>query len=130
MAEKKKLAPRDNGSPDYKKYLHPIMVKNYGKWKYHENIRSGVNMYVAGSGDKLYIVRAGSSRTMSVDKVRKVCDIADKYCQGHLRFTSRSNIEFLVTKKDDIEPLIKEIRDVLDFSVGGTGHSISNILHT
>lgn len=130
MAEKKKMAPRDNGAPDYKKFLHPMMVKNYGKWKYHENLRPGVNMYVAESGDKLYVIRAGSTRTMSVDTVRKVCDIADKYCQGHLRFTSRSNLEFLVTKKEEIESLIKEVKDKLGFHIGGTGHSVSNILHT
>ncbi len=130
MATQKKMAPRDNGAPDFKKYLHPLMAKNYGKWKSHERLRPGVLVYVAESGDALYTVRAGSPRTMSVDTVRKVCDIADKYCQGYLRFTSRCNIEFSLSNKEAIDPLIQEIHDVLGFPVGGTGPSISNIIHT
>ncbi|MDH5477651.1 MAG: dissimilatory-type sulfite reductase subunit beta [Nitrospinota bacterium] len=130
MAEEKKRGPRDNGAPDYQKNLHPLMAKNYGQWKYHEKIKPGVLVHVAENGDKLYTVRAGSPRTMSIDTVRKICDIADKYCQGHLRFTSRANVEFLLAKKKDVAPLIKEVKEVLGWPVGGTGHSISNVLHT
>ena len=128
--EKKKMAPRDNGAPDFKKMLHPSMVKNYGKWKYHEKIKPGIIKRVAESGDELYVIRAGSPRTMSVDTIRKICDIADKHCQGHLKFTSRCNIEFFVTNEKDIKPLIKDITAILGFPIGGTGHSVSNILHT
>jgi len=130
MAEQKKKGPRDNGAPDYKKNLHPLMAKNYGQWVSHEKLKPGVLVHIAESGDKLYTVRAGSPRTMSVDTVRKICDIADKYCQGHVRFTSRANVEFLLGKKKDIEPLIKEVHEILGFPVGGTGHSVSNVLHT
>jgi len=130
MESKKKMAPRDNGAPDFKKFLHPLMAKNYGHWKYHENLRPGVLVHVAESGDALYTVRAGSPRTMSVDTVRKICTIADKYCQGHLRFTSRCNIGFLLANREDIDPLIREVHDVLGFPVGGTGPSVSNIIHT
>ena len=130
VATKKKLAPRDNGAPDFKKFLHPMMKKNYGKWKYHERLKPGVLVHVAENGDALYTVRAGSPRTMSVGLVRKVCDIADKYSEGFLRFTTRSNVEFLLDNKDDIDPLIKEVEDTLGFPVGGTGPSISNITHT
>ncbi|MEE8483635.1 MAG: dissimilatory-type sulfite reductase subunit beta [Nitrospinota bacterium] len=126
----KKMAPRDNGAPDYTKYLHPAMVKNYGKWKHHERVKPGVLLYTAESGDKLYVVRAGSPRTLSVDLIRKMCDIADKYCEGFLRFTTRSNVEFSLTDESKISPMIKEIEDVLGFPVGGTGPGISNILHT
>ena len=126
----KKLAPRDNGAPDYKKYLHPLMVKNYGKWKYYEKVKPGVLKHVAHSGDVLYTVRAGSPRTLSVDTIRKICDLADKHCQGFLRFTTRCNIEFQVTSVEAVEPLIKDINEVLGFPVGGTGNSISNIIHT
>jgi len=126
----KKLAPRDNGAPDYKKYLHPMMVKNYGKWKYYERVKPGVLKHVAHSGDVLYTVRAGSPRTLSVDTVRKICDVADKHCQGFLRFTTRCNIEFQVTNPESVEPLIKDIHEILGFPVGGTGNSISNIIHT
>ena len=129
-AEALKKGPRDNGAPDHMKNLHPLMAKNYGKWDYHEKLRPGVLVHVAENGDKLFTVRAGSPRTMSVDKVRKICDIADKYCQGHLRFTSRANVEFLLANEADIDPLIKDVNDILGFPVGGTGHSISNIVHT
>lgn len=126
----KKLAPRDNGAPDFMSMLHPLMKKNYGKWKYHDRVKPGVLVHTAHNGDKLYTVRAGSPRTLSVDKVRDICDIADKFCKGFLKFTSRSNIEFLLDNEADIEPLIKEVEDKLGFPIGGTGPSISNIIHT
>ncbi|MGK7345558.1 MAG: dissimilatory-type sulfite reductase subunit beta [Candidatus Nitrospinota bacterium M3_3B_026] len=130
MATAKKMAPRDNGAPDHRKNLHPLSAKNYGKWDYHERVRPGVIKRVAESGDVLWVIRAGSTRTLSVDTVRKLCDIADRYCQGHLRFTSRANVEFLVGEEKDVEPCIKAIQEELGFPVGGTGPSISNILHT
>ena len=126
----RKKGPRDNGAPDYKQNLHPLMVKNYGKWAYHEFVKPGVLVYVAENGDKLWVVRAGSPRTLSVDKVRKICDIADRYAEGYLRFTSRANLEFSLAKKSNIAPLIKAVKEELGFSVGGTGHSISNVTHT
>lgn len=125
-----KLAPRDNGAPDYTKNLHPVMAKNYGKWDYHERIRPGVILNVAESGDTLYTIRAGSPRTLSADKVRVICDIADRHCGGYLRFTTRANVEFMVEKKEDIDPLIESITKDLGFPIGGTGPSISNIAHT
>jgi len=125
-----KQAPRDQGAPDFKKFLHPAMARNYGRWTDHEIVATGVLKHISESGEALYSVRAGSSRMLSVDKVRIICDIADKYCEGHLRFTSRNNVEFLLTREEDIEPLIREIEEKLGFPVGGTGHAISNILHT
>ena len=119
----------DIGPPDYKKFLSPVMKKNYGKWKYHEILKPGVMVHVAESGDKLYTVRTGSSRLMSIDKIRKIADLADKYCDGFLRFTSRHNIEFMFTDENNIEPLIEELSE-LGHPVGGTGNSISNIVHT
>jgi len=130
MATQKKMAPRDNGAPDHRPNLHPLSAKNYGKWDHHERVKPGVVKRVAESGDVLYVVRAGSPRTMSVNTVRKICDIADKYCQGHVRFTSRANLEFLVGEEKDVEPLIKEVGEKLGFPIGGTGPSLSNILHT
>ena len=55
----------DIGPPAYDKFLPPIVKKNYGTWKYHENVAPGVLCHVAESGDRLYTVRAGSPRILS-----------------------------------------------------------------
>ena len=56
-------------------------------------------------------------------------DLADKYCDGYLRFTSRNNVEFLLTDESKIEPLKKELNKH-GYLVGGIGNAISNIVHT
>lgn len=119
----------DIGPPDYKKMIPPIIKENYGKWKYHEILKPGVLKHVAESGDELFSVRVGSPRLLDVDTVRDFCDMADKYCDGYLRFTSRYNIEFLVTDEKNIEPLIREVTE-RGFPVGGTGTCLTNITHT
>jgi sulfite reductase beta subunit len=119
----------DIGPPHYEKFLPPVIKANYGKWKYHERVRPGVLVHVAESGDKLYTVRAASPRLTSIQKIRQYCDLADKYCDGYLRFTSRNNVEFLTTKEENIEPLIEELK-ALGHPVGGVGRAISNIVHT
>ena len=126
----KPRAPRDNGAPDYKPYLHPSMLRNYGQWKSHRDIRPGVFVHEAESGDQLYTVRAGSPRLMSSGLLRRICEVADKSCQGRLRFTSRNNIEFQVETEAEVQPLIEEIEKTLGFPVGGTGRSVHNIIHT
>jgi sulfite reductase beta subunit len=35
------MAKTDIGPPDYKKFLPPVIQKNYGKWKYHEILKPG-----------------------------------------------------------------------------------------
>ena len=119
----------DIGPPHYEKHLPPVIKENYGKWKYHEIPRPGVLLHVSESGDKLYSVRAASPRLISIQKIRMFCDIADKYCDGYLRFTSRNNIEFLLTREENIEPLIADVQ-ALGHLIGGVGRSISNIVHT
>jgi len=119
----------DIGPPSYEKFLHPLIKKNYGAWKYHETVAAGVLCHVAESGDRLYTVRAGSPRILSIETLRMFADLADKYCDGYLRFTSRNNVEFLLAKKENIEPLVKELH-AANFPVGGTNNSISNIVHT
>ena len=129
MSEAPKKRLTDIGPPHYEKFLPPIVKKNYGQWKHHEIIKPGVMVHVAESGDKLYTVRAAAPRLTSTDKIRKYADLADKYCDGYLRFTSRNNVEFLLTDESKIEPLIKELAE-LGHPVGGIGNSISNIVHT
>jgi sulfite reductase beta subunit len=106
-----------------------VIKKYYGIWKYHEILKPGVLKHVSETGDELYTVRVGNPRVVSVDFIRDLCDIADKYCDGHLRFTSRYNIEFLTPDKNKVEGII-EAAQKLGLPVGGTGHSISNIVHT
>jgi sulfite reductase beta subunit len=119
----------DIGPPNYKQFLPEIIKKNYGKWDYHEILKPGVMVHVAESGDKLFTVRAASPRLLAITSIRKFCDIADKYCDGHLRWTSRNNVEFLLTDEKNIEPLIKEVEEY-GFPVGGLGSKLSNIVHT
>jgi dissimilatory sulfite reductase beta subunit len=119
----------DIGPPHYAQFLPPIIKANYGKWKHHSIPRPGVLVHVAESGDTLYTVRAGSPRLLSVRTIRDICDLADRYCDGYLRFTSRHNIEFLLTDPAKIDSLIADLAS-LGFPVGGIGNAISNIVHT
>ena len=125
------LQPRltDVGPPKYDKYLPPMVRKNYGHWKYHENLAPGVLCHVAESGDRLYTVRGGAPRLLSIETIRKFADLADKYCGGYLRFTSRNNIEFLLENEANIEPLKRDLA-AMGIPVGGTNNAISNIVHT
>lgn len=119
----------DIGPPHYEKFLPPIIKKNYGQWKYHQVLKPGVMVHVAESGDKLFTVRAGSQRLLGITRIREFADLADKYCGGYLRFTSRNNVEFLLTDESKIEPLIADLKK-LGHPVGGIGNSISAIVHT
>ncbi len=119
----------DIGPPNYEKFLPPVVKRNYGQWKYHEILSPGVLVHVAESGEKLYTVRAASPRLLSVHTIRLFADLADKYCGGYLRFTSRNNVEFLLTDEKQIEPLKGDLA-AAGYPVGGTGRTISNIVHT
>ena len=109
--------------------LHPTVVKNYGKWKYHDRPRPGVLRHVAESGDELFTVRCGTERQVTVDIVRDLCDIADKYCEGFLRWTIRNNVEFMTSKKENVDLIIKDV-EARGWPVGGTGNSVSSMTHT
>ncbi len=109
--------------------MHPLMKKNYGNWAWHDRPRPGVLHHVAKNGDEIWTVRAGTPRQMDVFTIRKLCDIADHFAEGHVRFTTRSNIEYMVSSKDKVEPLVKKLTEE-GFPVGGTGNSVSMISHT
>jgi sulfite reductase beta subunit len=119
----------DIGPPKFDKFLPPIIKENYGKWKYHEILEPGVLVHVSESGAKVYSVRGGSPRLVTTDFVKELCDVADKFCDGYLRFTSRNNVEFLLTDQSKIAG-VKDACKKLGVPIGATGHSLSNIVHT
>ncbi len=126
----------DIGPRKYDEFYPPVIAKNKGNWDYHEILEPGVLVHVAKSGDKVYTVRAGGARLMSVTHIREICDIADKHCGGYLRFTTRNNIEFMVTSLEAMKALKEDLASrkfkggSYKFPVGGTGAGISNIVHT
>jgi sulfite reductase beta subunit len=121
--------PIESGVPDPFPFMHPVMRKNYGNWDWHDRPRPGVLRHVARNGDMIWTVKAGTQRQMDVFSVRKLCDIADAFAEGYVRFTTRSNIEFMVSSQDKVEPLIEALT-AAGFPVGGTGNSVSMISHT
>lgn len=123
------MAKLDQGPPYFKNMLPPIILDNYGQWRYHEIPRPGVLKHVSESGAVLYSIRVGNPRLVSLDFIREICEIADVFCDGYLRFTSRNNIEFLVSDPDKVEPLIAALTEK-GLPVGGTGACLSNIVHT
>ncbi len=121
--------PIESGCPDGFQYMHPVMKKNFGKWKHHDDPRPGVLRHVAYSGDEIYTVRAGTTRILDLTSLRKLCDIGDEFGDGHVRFTVRSNIEYMVADKAKVEPLINALEDA-GYVVGGTKNSVGTISHT
>jgi sulfite reductase beta subunit len=119
----------DIGPPNYEQFLPPVIKENYGKWKYHEILEPGVLVHTSESGAKCYQVRGGSPRLVTTDFVKELCDVADKFCDGYLRFTSRNNVEFLLTDQSKIAGVKAECKK-LGIPIGATGHSVSNIVHT
>ena len=79
--------PIESGCPDGFQYMHPVSIKNFGQWKYHEHPRPGVLKHVADNGDELWTVRAGTQRILDLFTLRKLCDIGDEYADGHTHFT-------------------------------------------
>ncbi|SKA77247.1 dissimilatory-type sulfite reductase subunit beta [Desulfobaculum bizertense] len=126
----------DIGPRKYDEFYPPVIAKNKGKWLYHEIIEPGMLMHKAESGDEVYTVRAGTARLCSVTYIREICDIADKYCGGHVRWTTRNNVEFMVEDLETAKALKEDLNNRKfdggshKFPVGGTGAGITNIVHT
>jgi sulfite reductase beta subunit len=128
-AKKPPRLPDEHGVPDPFPFMHPTLQKNYGNWAYHDRPRPGVLHHVSKSGDEVWTVRAGTQRQMDVYTIRLLADIADKHGDGFVRFTTRSNIEYLVDSFEKVPALIKALNEN-GFPVGGTGNSVSMISHT
>ena len=126
----------DIGPKHYDEFYPAVIKKNKGKWSHHEILEPGILVHVAESGDKIFTVRCGGARIMSITHIREICDIADKYCGGHVRFTTRNNIEFLLDSMDKVNALKADLAQrkfdggSIKFPIGGTGAGISNIVHT
>ena len=86
----------DIGPKKYDLFYPPVIAKNKGKWLYHEILKPGVLVHVSETGDEVFTVRCGGARLMSTTHIREICQIAETYCHGHLRVTTRDNIEFMV----------------------------------
>ncbi len=119
----------ESGPHEYEEALHPVVRRNYGKWSYHEIRKPGVLMHVAESGERLFTVRAGTPRQDTVDMVRRICDLADQYADGYLRFTMRNNVELMTPDEENVEPLIAALEQA-GFPVGGVGPCITSVSHT
>jgi len=121
--------PIESGVPDGFQYMHPAYIKNYGNWKYHDRPRPGVLHHVSKTGDEIWTVRVGTQRQLGPFELNLLCDIIDKYADGYVRFTIRSNIEVTVTDEAKVAPLIQAFEDA-GYPVGGTGNSVTMISHT
>ncbi|HLC15080.1 MAG TPA: dissimilatory-type sulfite reductase subunit beta [Thermodesulfovibrionia bacterium] len=119
----------DIGPPHYEEMMPPVINKNFGQWKYHDIMSHSTMVHVAESGDKIWTVRVASPRLVSTDFIYDICDISDKYCDGYFRFTTRHNVEFLVSDESKVEPLKKELKEK-GYTIGGLGPCISNVVHT
>jgi len=121
--------PIESGTPDHFQYMHPTLRKNYGQWAYHDRPRPGVLHHVAKNGDEVWTVKAGSPRQLDILTLRTICDIADEFCDGYLRFTMRGNMEFMTTDGSKVDALIERLESA-GFPVGGTGNSVTMLSHT
>ena len=125
----------DMGPRHFWQYFPPVIQNNYGRWLYHEVLEPGILVHVSETGDRVYTVRCGAARFMTVQHVREICDIADQHCDGYVRFTTRNNIEFLVDSLAKLEALKKDlagrkfVSGSYKFPIGGTGAGVSNIVH-
>ena len=126
----------DIGPRKYDEFYPPVIAANKGKWLYHEILKPGVLVHVSETGDKVFTIRCGGARLMSTTLIQEICDIADKHCDGYVRWTTRNNIEFMVDEESKVEPLVQDLESrkfdggSYKFPVGGTGAGVTNIVHT
>lgn len=120
----------DIGPPRYDKFWPPVIKNNFGKWIHHEIIEPGIIVHQSESGEKLWTIRCATTRLMTTMQLEDICKIADKFCDGYLRFTTRNNVEFLVSDESKIPNLKDELVKNGTLPIGGTGAGITNIIHT
>jgi hypothetical protein len=81
------------------------------------------------SGDEVWTVAPVPSVILDIFTIRKLCDIADQFAEGYIRFTIRSNIEFMVSDEAKVQPPDRKL-EAEGFPIGGTGNSVTMISHT
>lgn len=128
MTQQQEFAKTDIGPPNYWERLPQICKDNYFQWDYHEKVKPGVLKHVGPAG-AVYTCRFGSPRLLSTETIRWFAEVADKYCDGHLRFTTRSSVEFMTTEEENVDKIIEEV-EAQGFPCGGTGNSLRTLLHT
>ena len=81
-------------------------------WDYHEHPRPGVLLlHVSDNGDKIWTVRAGTQRHFRcVHTYESFVTLAINLPEGYVRFTIRSNIEYMVADEAKVQPLIDAAR--------------------
>lgn len=126
----------DIGPPHYEQMLPPILRRNYGKWLSHRILEPGLLVHVSETGEKAYTVRCGQPRLVTAEHLREICDVADKYCNGYIRWTTRNNVEFITDSEEKAKALKKDVDSrkhiggSFKLPSGGTGNGITAIVHT
>ena len=64
MAQAQMRRAIECGVPDNQQYLHPLLAKNYGNWKYHDRPRPGVLHHVSHSGDEVWTAKSLEARLL------------------------------------------------------------------
>lgn len=129
MADVMKDRITDIGPPQYDTQWPDYIKDNYGKWLYHEQLEPGVLKHVSETGTTLFTVRIAATRLMTTLLIRDFAAIADEFCGGALRWTTRNNVEFMVTDEARLEALKAKLK-ADGHLIGGTGRGLTNIIHT
>ena len=95
----------DLGPPKYDQFWPEVIKSNYGKWKLHKILEPGLYMHESETGEKVFTLRCAGTRLMSTLHIEDICKIADQFCDGFVRFTTRNNIEFMVDDETKVGPL-------------------------
>ncbi len=112
----------------YTDYIPESIKRNMGKWILHNVVEPGVVEHVSSLGEKVYSVRAipAINGRFSTENLRKVSELARKYCNGYMRFTNALNMEFITDDLKKVELLKAELSE-LGYPVGGWGNHIWSI---
>jgi sulfite reductase beta subunit len=119
----------DLGPPKFDAFWPDVIRRNRGKWLKHRILEPGVLVHESETGEKVWTVRIGGTRLMSILQIEDFCKLADKHCGGFLRFTTRNNIEFMVDAEAKLKPLVADLKKA-GLHIGGTGAGVTNIVHT